>query len=466
MFGLFPLVAAQLQLKRITPVESFEHQISISPPLTAVLFCQSSTAACRWLEERLASVAAALAAERTHAGLQMVDTAEWGGESLRLRYGDPSTTEPEMIVFRRGLASVYHGSRDGDAMLQYLRREAAAITGRSPSPSSGPVAKEPPRVQEPSKPAGLLAEDGARVLDLTIVNFLEATISFPLLFILFYSAEGADHSIALQGNFSAAAYQLHEQRIPARLGKFEVREDWPEGRMFANRLGVQELPDIKVFRYGMPSEYQAGAGTVDLVDVARWNAGNLDLGMSAAADRSYPAALQRPTTAVHDVEGTAGFEKLLAAHRLVLLAFTTQWCTRCLSLATEFASASMLLASADPPVALAAVNIDNPRNRPLVDRFGVLSFPIGKIFHRGRHVGDFMGGSLAYEIVAEMLTIRDELKRAEDATGVEEDDGGAEDDEAATTSTRDGEADAADEPAAAVEAGLSGGASGSRKDEL
>ena len=59
---------------------------------------------------------------------------------------------------------------------------------------------------------------------------------------------------------------------------------------------------------------------------------------------------------------------------------------------------------------------------PLVERFGVLSFPVGKIFHRGRLVGDFMGGSLAHEIVTEMLTIRDDLRRAEETTEAEADD--------------------------------------------
>ena len=58
---------------------------------------------------------------------------------------------------------------------------------------------------------------------------------------------------------------------------------------------------------------------------------------------------------------------------------------------------------------------DNPRNRALIERFGVLSFPVGKIFHRGRLVGDFMGGSLAHEIVPEMLTVRDDLRRAGEA---------------------------------------------------
>ena len=52
----------------------------------------------------------------------------------------------------------------------------------------------------------------------------------------------------------------------------------------------------------------------------------------------------------------------------------------------------------------------------LAERFGVLSFPVGKIFHRGRMVGDFMGGSLAHEIVTEMLTVRDECARRHHST--------------------------------------------------
>ena len=47
---------------------------------------------------------------------------------------------------------------------------------------------------------------------------------------------------------------------------------------------------------------------------------------------------------------------------------------------------------------------------------GMIECPVGKIFHRGRLVGDFMGGSLAHEIVAEMLSVRDDLRRAEEAT--------------------------------------------------
>jgi hypothetical protein len=74
----------------------------------------------------------------------------------------------------------------------------------------------------------------------------------------------------------------------------EVRKDWPETMAIARRLQISELPDIKIFRYGRPAEYQAGAGLHDLVDVARWNAGNLIL----------PGGARPRASSVHDVEAT------------------------------------------------------------------------------------------------------------------------------------------------------------------
>jgi hypothetical protein len=41
----------------------------------------------------------------------------------------------------------------------------------------------------------------------------------------------------------------------------------------------------------------------------------------------------------------------------------------------------------------------------------VLSFPIGKIFFQKRLVSDFNGGTLAHEIISEMLSVRDDLVR-------------------------------------------------------
>jgi len=84
-----------------------------------------------------------------------------------------------------------------------------------------------------------------------------------------------------------------------------------------------------------------------------------------------------------------------------------------MSLTTEFDAASHMLTHADSLVALGSIDVDDPSNRLMTQRFGVLSFPVGKIFFRGRFVADFMGGTTALEIVAEMLSLRAELLSAE-----------------------------------------------------
>jgi thiol-disulfide isomerase/thioredoxin len=225
------------------------------------------------------------------------------------------------------------------------------------------------------------------------------------MFVLFYAPETAQSTASLHSNFSAAAYALHEQRVNAKLGKMEVSKAHAGRLEYAQRLRITELPDIKIFRYGTAADYQAGAGTLDLVDVARWNAGNLG-----------PPGTRLRSRFIHDVESPGSLKRVLSQHRFVLVAFTTRWCSRCLTLAAEFEAAAQLLATGAPPVKLAAVDIDNPHNRPLTERFGVLSFPLGKVFHRGQYVGEYAGGSLAHEIVTEMLMVRDELRRAEAAT--------------------------------------------------
>ena len=80
-----PYTAAQHQLNHIPP-RDFEDSIS-SFPAVLILFCQTSQASCNRLERNLANAAVKLAAERSAASIHMVDTSEWGGEALRLRYG-------------------------------------------------------------------------------------------------------------------------------------------------------------------------------------------------------------------------------------------------------------------------------------------------------------------------------------------------------------------------------------------
>ena len=73
--------------------------------------------------------------------------------------------------------------------------------------------------------------------------------------------------------------------------------------------------------------------------------------------------------------------------------------------------ASASASAAAPPVGIVVVNVDDPHNQPLVERFKVFSFPVGKVFHHGRFALDYGGGSQDFEIVEWMLAMRDEHQR-------------------------------------------------------
>jgi len=162
-----------------------------------------------------------------------------------------------------------------------------------------------------------------------------------------------------------------------------------ESTALSRRFGVSELPDIKVFIHGQVSVYQTGAEVLDLLDVVRWNMQNARCFKGTAEKGLHHSK----SSQVVEIVGMPGLEAFLATNQLVLVAFATRWCTRCLVLSAELDIAAVLLGAAEPPMELGLVDIDDPSNWPLLKRFGIYSFPVGKIFHRGRLVSDFIGGS-------------------------------------------------------------------------
>jgi len=162
-----------------------------------------------------------------------------------------------------------------------------------------------------------------------------------------------------------------------------------ESTALSRRFGVSELPDIKVFIHGQVSVYQTGAEVLDLLDVVRWNMQNARCFKGTAEKGLHHSK----SSQVVEIVGMPGLEAFLATNQIVLVAFATRWCTRCSVLSAELDIAAVLLAAAEPPVELGLVDVDDPSNWPLLKRFGIYSFPVGKIFHRGRLVSDFIGGS-------------------------------------------------------------------------
>ena len=341
----------QLSLKRILPGEFDKQWKDSGWQAVLVLFCQASEGVCGRTERRLANAAALIAAQRHPAGIMMVNTAEEGGEPLLRKFVDeahqaPPMEPPTMLVFRQGEhPSLYRGSLGADAVASYMATFARGQKADA----------EPAELVDQSDVEWADQQPADRPLELhTPEQYLQTLSTFPLVFVLFYSMEHVQPT--LHANYTAAAAQLFEQNVNVRLARMEVKQG-TQSVMIVKELQVEELPDIVIFRNGRATAYQAGAGVLDLIDVARWNAGN---------------SIVRPRNVVYDVDGTAEFEQVLSQHRFVLIAFTTRWCSRCLVLSTELDVASTLLASAEPPVALASVNIDAPVNRPLLERFGVL----------------------------------------------------------------------------------------------
>ena len=375
----------------------------LSLPLALVLFCVPSIALCPLLEAELARATLLLSdAERARASLLSVNISEPGAEGLRTKYA-LTTAAPSLLLFRRGRPELYEGSRKAEAVAEFLR---GVVAGREGSPRAN--APPPPVRGGGHAGAGAWSSAGggaaSAVLALTAENFEAVRAEHPLLLVLFYSPDELEAGGYLLGNFSAAASELREQGVAAQLGWLQVPWEDEARVKVARSCRVSELPDLKILHHGVVADYRAGAEMFDLVDIARWNAGLLQVQRAAA------------TSHVRELSGWTAVTSALAEHEVTLLAFSTRWCTRCLRLARELDAASALLAAAAPPVGIVIVNVDDPHNQPLVERFKVFSFPVGKVFHRGRFALDYGGGSQDFEIVEWMLAMRDELQRGAAAT--------------------------------------------------
>jgi thiol-disulfide isomerase/thioredoxin len=98
---------------------------------------------------------------------------------------------------------------------------------------------------------------------------------------------------------------------------------------------------------------------------------------------------------------------------LLLVAFTTRWCTRCLANLPSLAEASRLLGAHGAAITVAVVDIDDPRNQPLIEHHEILAFPQQKVLWRGHVVlQDFSirsGAGAAREIAEELIALRQHL---------------------------------------------------------
>ena len=77
---------------------------------------------------------------------------------------------------------------------------------------------------------------------------------------------------------------------------------------------MSELPDIKIFHHGRPSNFEAAASTTNIVDIARWNAGHQQW-----KDQQWSRVIK--------IEGNDGLARAFEKEQMLLIAFTNHWCT-------------------------------------------------------------------------------------------------------------------------------------------
>ena len=264
--------------------------------------------------------------------------------------------------------------------------DPAATPAATPKEEEQPTEQPPPDPKESTSGGTSSQKDSSPrpwrgILDLTLEAAPRMLGRVALTMVLFYSDKQS--ASLLRGNFSAAAFSLHEQGIPIRFAQLEMPSQSLESHKLARTLGITLLPDIKIFRDGMHYKFRSSAGEQELLDVMRWNAG------AHARTRALAAAaanIQPPPP--KEVDGTADLEQMFArGHEThaFLVEFKTRWCSRCLAKRDGYPDVATLpIGTKDLPVTRAIVDMDNPNNYDLIDKYEVISFPVTKVFYRGK----------------------------------------------------------------------------------
>jgi len=93
------------------------------------------------------------------------------------------------------------------------------------------------------------------------------------------------------------------------------------------------------------------------------------------------------------------FDEIVNKHELMLVEFYAPWCGHCKQLTPEYAEAATILASHEPPIALA--KLDATQHGKIAQRFGVNGYPSLKVFRNGKD-SEYKGPRKAPGIVAYM----------------------------------------------------------------
>jgi protein disulfide-isomerase A4 len=210
--------------------------------------------------------------------------------------------------------------------------------------------------------------EGDPVLAVTSDNFTQVVEGEPIILVEFY-APWCGHCKALAPEYKVAARELLKHDPPIPLAKIDATSN----EDLARKYDIDGYPIMKVFRNGVPYEYEGSRKADGIVDY-----------MKKQARPDWTPPIDHVLTLTQD-----NFTQYTDNSDIILVEFYAPWCGHCKKLAPQYKKAAELLHKANTGILLAKV--DATAETEIAKQFGVNGYPTMKIFRKGGKVSEYNG---------------------------------------------------------------------------
>eukprot|EP00752_Nemacystus_decipiens_P011255 g10003.t1 len=248
-----------------------------------------------------------------------------------------------------------------------------------------------PQASNKHPPTPLIEPDDSEVAVLsedTVGDFIRADLAM----VQFY-AWWCPHSQKLFPEYTKASIELKRLDPDIKLGKVDLSDATTRSAL-GRRFDVRGYPTIKIFRNGVEmSNYNGSRDAAGIVDYLMSSKAKEDGMVDPPAPKKSPSpptrSLPEPEDSAVSVLSKDTIDDFIQAD-FAVVDFYIPWSVHCAKMRPLYTEASIALRRLDPDIKLGKINMDDPINRALSERFGLVGYPNIKIFRNGV-VSDYTG---------------------------------------------------------------------------
>jgi len=222
-------------------------------------------------------------------------------------------------------------------------------------------------VKEAESTEDVVIEEDGGVLILTEKNFDKVLKENSIILVEFY-APWCGHCKQLAPEYSKAALTLKTSTPPVPLGKVDCTVE----KELGNRFDVQGYPTLKLFKDGVPADYDGPREEKGIVNY-----------MKERSDPNWKPPPEAVITLTKD-----NFDELTQQEDLMLVEFYAPWCGHCKKLAPFLEKAAQSLKTQENPILIGKV--DATIESELGTKYGVTGYPTMKVFRKGK-ISEYKG---------------------------------------------------------------------------